>query len=146
MLGEYDSNDALKLLAKDQEDLLQYFSNNHTELLGAASEAVVFNKSDGQKLQLISLARGLLEFSGGREECQQHALNQDYTVNDNANTIGLSIGITGINQFGIFDPKEMHNALSKSKVFAENQDIDLVDYSQRLMESLPIGFQDGYWV
>lgn len=39
----------------------------------------------------------------------------------------ILVGVTGINRFGDFNPKEMYNALSKSKVFIKDIDISTLD-------------------
>ena len=101
----------------------------------------------GSELQMISLVRGLLELSGGIVDYQQYALDQGYTISDNLNLYMVLVGVTGINQFGDFDPKEMHNALLKSKVFSKDLDIGTLDtmgWSMQMMEFLPIGFPEGY--
>ena len=98
---------------------------------------------------MISLVRGLFELSGGLVDCRQHALDQEYTISDNLNLYMILVGVTGTNRFGDFDPKEMYDALSKSKVFVKDTDIgtlDLVGWSLQMMEFLPIGFPEGYLV
>ncbi len=82
-------------------------------------------------------------------DCRQHALDQGYTISDNLNLCMVLVGVTGTIQFGDFDPKEMHNALLKSKVFFKDSDIDTLDtmgWSMQMMEFLPIGFPEGYLV
>ena len=146
----YDSYKALELLAKDQADLLQPFQECRTDPFKALSERKAPIKMlHGSELQMISLVRGLLELSGGIVDCRQHALDQEYTISDNLNLYMVLVGITGTNQFGDFDPKEMHNALLKSKVFEKDSDIGTLDtmgWSMRMMEFLPIGFPEGYLV
>lgn len=149
-MGNCGSPLALDLLAKDQDDLLQPFQQGHTDLLETALEIEIPVKTlERSKLQSISLVRGLLEFSGGRVECRQHAFDQEYTASDNISLCGILIGITGTNRFGNFDSQKMYNALLKSKIFAEDSDIsalDTVKWSIEMMNFLPIGFSKGYLV
>jgi len=146
----YDSHEALELLTKDQADLLQPFQKCHTDPFKTLSERKAPIKTlRGSELQMISLVRGLFELSGGIVDCRQHALDQEYTNSDNLTLYMILVGVTGTNRFGDFDPKEMHSALSKSKVFVEDLDIgtlDTVGWSMRMMEFLPIGFPEGYLV
>jgi len=68
---------------------------------------------------------------------------------DNLSLYRVLVGVTGANRFGDFDPKEMYDALLKSNVFVKDEDIgtlDTVVWSMQLMESLPIGFPEGYLV
>ena len=145
----YDSYEALELLAKDQADLLQPFEKCHTDPFKTLSERKAPIKTlYGSELQMISLVRLLFELSGGIVECRQHTLDQEYTISDNLNLYIILVGVTGTNRFGEFDPKEMYSALLKSKVF-EDSDIstlDTVGWSMRMMEFLPIGFPEGYLV
>jgi len=149
-LEKCDSPLALDLLAKDHDDLLQPFRKDHMDLCEAALENEVPIKTlERSKLQTISLVRGLLEFSGGRVDCRQHAFDPEYTASDNLSQCGILIGITGINRFGNFDSEKMYNALLKSKVFAEDPDtsaLDTVTWSIHMMNFLPIGFPKRYLV
>ncbi len=82
-------------------------------------------------------------------DCRQHTLDQEYAMGDNLNLYGILVGVTGTNRFGDFDPKEMCDALLKSKVFVKDADIgslDTVRWSMQMMEFLPIGFPEGYLV
>lgn len=147
LLESYDSPFALKLLAKDEDDLLQPFRKGRS-LFEAASETEA-SILEGSGLHNISLLRRLLEFSGGMVECRQHALDRERSISDNVNLFGLLIGIVGTNRFGSFDSKQMHDALSKSGIFAGDSDIstlDTVEWSMQLMKILPIGFPKGYLV
>ncbi len=138
----------LELLAKDQADLLQPFQKCHTDPFKALSERKAPIKTlYGLELQMISLVRGLFELSGGIVDCRQHALDQEYTISDNLNLYMILVGVTGTNRFGDFDPKEMYDALSKSKVFVKDTGtLDLVGWSLQMMEFLPIGFPEGHLV
>lgn len=146
----YDSHEALGLLAKDQADLLQPFQKCHTDPFKTLSDEPQAHTKmlHGSELQMISLVRGLFELSGGIVDCRQHALDQEYTINDNLNLYMILIGVTGTNRFGDFDPKEMCNALLKSKVFVDSDigTLDTVGWSMRMMDFLPIGFPEGYLV
>lgn len=149
LLRNYNSRDALELFGKDQADLLQAFRKCHIDpfktLSGPKTPIMTLH---GSERQIISLLRGLLELSGGRVYCRQHALEQGFTTSDNVNLYGALVGIAGTNSFGNFDPKQMHDALLKSKVF---DDVDIstlntVEWSMQMMEFLPIGFSKGYLV
>ena len=98
---------------------------------------------------MISLIRAVLELAGGMVDCRQHVLGQEYAISDNFNLYKILVGVSGTNWFGNFDPKEMSNALLKSKVFNDDADIgtlDTVGWSMQMMEFLPIGFPEGYLV
>jgi len=146
----YDSSEALELFAKDQADVLQPFQKCHTNPFRALSDCKAPIKTlHGSELQTISLVRGLFELAGGIVDCRQHALDQEYTISDNFNLYMILVGVTGTNLFGDFDPKEMYNALLKSKVFVKDSDIgilDIVGWSRKMKEFLPIGFPEGYLV
>ncbi|KAL9045088.1 MAG: hypothetical protein Q9214_001826 [Letrouitia sp. 1 TL-2023] len=127
-MRSYDSCEGLELLAKDQADLLQPFQGCHKDPFKAlAGPMVPIKKSKGSELQIISLVRGLLELSGGTVDHRQHAFDQEYTISDNLDLYGTLVGVTNKNQFGDFDPKEMYNALLKSKVFVKDADVGTLD-------------------
>lgn len=146
----YDSHEALELLAKDEADLLQPFQKCRTDPFKTLSERKAPIKTlHGSELQMISLVRSLFELSGGIVDCRQHAFDQEYTISDNLNLYMILVGVTGTNRFGDFDPKEMYNALLKSKAFVKDSDIgtlDTVGWSMQMIEFLPIGFPEGYLV
>jgi len=150
LLRSYDSRLALELLAKDEDDLLQPFWKGRRVLFEAASETEASMKMlEGLKLHNISLLRCLLKFSGGRMERRQHALDPEHSISDNVNLFDLLIGIVDTNRFGSFDSKQMHDALSKSEIFAGDPDIstlNTVEWSMQLMNFLPIGFPEGYLI
>jgi len=139
-----DSCEALELRAKDQADWLQPFQKCHTDPFKGLLEPKRPTKTlHGSELQIISLVRALLELSGGREDCRQNRLDQEYSISDNL------VGVSGTNWFGDFNPKEMYKALSTSKVFIDDVDIgtlDLVGWSTQMMDFLPIGFPEGHLV
>ena len=92
---------------------------------------------------MICLVRGLLELSGGKVDCRQHALDQACTASENLSLCQTLVGVTGTNRFGHFDPKEMYSALSKSQTFVEDQKSgirDTIGWSMCMMKFLPIGF------
>jgi hypothetical protein len=139
LLQIYDTSPALELLSNGQDELLQVF----TGLSKTGS-----GESDSKEIQKISLVRFLLEFSGGREDFLQQKLSQEYTAMDNANLCGSLVGIAGSNYFGKFDTQEMLNALSKSKVFTDDdfRELNVVELSTQMMLYLPIGFPQGHLV
>jgi hypothetical protein len=65
-------------------------------------------------MQMISLVQRLLEFSGGKEDFEQHEFNKEFTANENANLCHDLLGITKSNFFRRFDMQNMLNALSTS--------------------------------
>ncbi len=146
----YDSYEALELFAKDQADLLQVIQKCYTDPFKALSECKApIKSSHGLELHMISLVRGLLELPGGTVDCRQHALDQEYTASDNLNLYMILVGVAGKKRSGDFNPREMYNALLKSKVFVKDSDIstlDTVGWTMRMMEYLPIGFPEGYMV
>ncbi len=99
-------------------------------------------------MQMISLVRLLLEFSGGREDFKQHKFDKEFTANENANLCCDLLGITGSNSFGRFNTQDILNALSTSRVFTGNdlQTINIVELSFQMMEFLPIGYRQGHLV
>ena len=75
-LRNYDSREGLELLAKDQDDLLQAFQRCYTDLFKALSAPMAPLKTlKASEIQIISLVRGLLKFSGGMVDCRQHRLD-----------------------------------------------------------------------
>ncbi len=60
-------------------------------------------------------------------ECRQHTLDPERSISDNVNLFDLLIDIAGTNQFGSFDSKQMHDALSKSEIFAGDLDISTLN-------------------
>lgn len=110
---------------------------------------VPYRVRDGLERQTTSLFRSLLESSGGRVELRQHDFGVDHTVSQNASLCAKLLGISCTRQFGRFDPKEMQNALSKSKLLAELSKPsapDTVEWKSLMMVQVPIGFPDNYLV
>jgi hypothetical protein len=133
LLQTYNVHPALELLSKDEDELLQVFTN--------LSKTGSRDPNDAE-IQKISLIRCLLELSGGRKYLRQHIFHDKYSTNNNANLYGSLIGITRSNCFGNFDSQKMLNALSTSPVFT-NDDIQMlnaVELSTEMIASLPIGF------
>jgi hypothetical protein len=99
-------------------------------------------------MQMISLVRCLLEFSGGREDFVQHKFDKEFTANENANLCRDLLGITGSSFFGRFDMQNMLDALSTSQVFTNNdlQTINIVELSFQMIDFLPIGYRQGHLV
>ena len=101
------------------------------------------------KQQIISLFRCFLEFSGGKADFRQHNFRGSYTTKQNAFFCANFLGVFCSRQFGRFDPKEMHSALCKAKLFAGFPTIDLPDtvkWSHRMMLHVPVGFPENYLV
>ena len=146
----YDTPSVLDILGRDQNEWLQPFQNGHTDLskvLLTADLPVWVRK--GQELQTILLFRRLIELSGGKVDCRQHDFGIDYTANQNASLCVSFLGVSCSGQFGRFDPEEMQDALSKSKLFAELSKPDLpdtIEWSLRVMKLVPVGFPENYLV
>jgi hypothetical protein len=140
LLQNYDTPSAIHLLEKDQEEVLQVFRKDPADLLKAVS-AKYQNPKSG--FHIIALLRGLLEFCDGRKDFQQHEFDQECTTNDNVNLYGSLVGVTGSNCFGNFDSQAMRSALSKSKVYADEDvyTLDISELSSQMIRFLPIGFQ-----
>jgi len=79
------------------------------------------------KLHNISLLRCLLKFSGDRMKRRQHALDSEHLISDNVNLFDLLIDIVDTNSFESFDLKQMHDALLKFEIFAEDSDISTLN-------------------
>lgn len=127
-LRSYNSYKALKLLAKDQANLLQPFQKCYTDPFKALLEPKALTKTlHGSELQIISLVRGLLELSGGIVNCRQYALDQEYAISDNLNLYRILVGVTDTNSFGDFDRKKRYNMLLKSNVFIKDAEISALD-------------------
>ena len=153
LLRDYDSQQALELLTKDEDDLLQLLLEGHPNLFEAASEDGVPTKPSYRlELHTISLIRAVLEFSEGKVDCRQHVFDQGYTSSDNASLYGRLLGVAdnaGINPMEGFDPEQMCNTLLKSKAFAEGPDISLlevIEWNTRIVDFLPIGFREEHLV
>ena len=150
LLRSYDSRLALELLTKDEDDLLQSFWKSRKVLFKTVSEIETLMKMlKDLKLYNISLLRCLLKFSDDRVKRRQHALDSKHLISNNVNLFDLLIDIVDTNRFGSFDSKQMHDALSKSEIFAEDSDIstlNTVKWSMQLMNFLPIDFPKRYLV
>lgn len=151
LVKDYDTPSVIKLLQKDQDELLEAFRKDYADLLKAAPEI----SQQTAEFHRISLRRRLLVFAGGKDDFRQRKVDPKYTADDNANFYGSLVGITGSNRFGSFDPQELCKALSRSKVFANDDHVlDIASLTSQMMASLPIGpapepsgrFSDQYWV
>lgn len=98
---------------------------------------------------MISLIRDLFELFDNIVNCQQHALDQEYTNSDNLTLYMILIDVIDTNRFENFNSKKMHNALSKFKVFVEDLNIDTLNtmkWSMRMMKFLSINFSEKYLI
>lgn len=157
MVDDYDTVVVLKLLEKDEDQLLQAFWDLHTDLSDyLPSKITNFKARDGcltaaqneAEFHKLSLFRFLAELAGSKKDVQQHKLDLRYPVNYNTNIYGSILGISGSKRFGTFDSQKMLGALSKSPVFPGDTicKLDVIKFSATLMSQLPIGFPDGYLV
>src|SRR5277367_2762009 len=81
LLQTYDGPPALKVLEKDQEELLQVFTD--LSKVGPSERSCA-------EIQRVSLVRFLLEFSGGRVDAKQHE-RYPHTTGDNLSQYGSLI-------------------------------------------------------
>ncbi len=150
LLKSYDSRLALEILTKDEDNLLQSFWKSRKVLFETASEIETSMKMlKDLKLHNISLLWCLLKFSDDRMKRWQHALDSEHSISDNINLFNLLIDIVDTNSFENFDLKQMHDALSKSKIFAEDSDmstLNTVKWSMQLMNFLFINFSKKYLI
>jgi len=79
------------------------------------------------KLHNISLLQCLLKFSDDRVKHLQHALDSEHSISNNINLFDLLIDMIDTNSFENFDLKQMHDALLKSKIFAEDSDMSTLN-------------------
>lgn len=76
---------------------------------------------------MISLVRGLFEFSSDIVDYRQHVLDQKYITSDNLNLYMILVDVVDTKRFGDFDSKEIFKALLKFKVFVKDLDIGTLD-------------------
>lgn len=103
----------------------------------------------GLEQQRISLFRSFLEFSDGKVDLRQHDFGMDFTTSQNTSLCASFLGIFCSGQVGRFDPEEMQDVLSKSKLFAEQSKPDIpntLDWGLGMMTHVPVGFPDDYLV
>jgi hypothetical protein len=134
---------AFDLLRKDEDQLLQGFRQDYTDLL----EDVPTYQQDAE-FHSISLYWLLFVSCGAKDNFRPCKFDPKYTAKDNANIIGSLVGISGSNCFGDFDSQAMLNALSNSKVFTHHEIsmLDIGNLTSKMTKSLPIGFPKGHLV
>lgn len=147
---DYETPSALDIRERDLNEWLQPFRQGHTDLSKLLMTAdFPVGTREGLKQQTISIFRSILELSDDKVDCRQHDFGLDFTTSQNASLCASLLGVSGSRQFGRFDPEEMQVALSKSKLFAGLPKADLPDpleWSLRMMKSVPVGFPDNYLV
>ena len=130
----------------DNDDLLQPFRNNQTDLSELANEGdIPIGMRKSHERQTTSLFRRAFEEAGGRVDNRQHDIDVDYTADENAHLCASFLGVSCLSRFGHFNSEEMHNALSRSKIFAETSSSDIPnvhDWSLRIMKYVPFGFSN----
>jgi hypothetical protein len=139
---DHNSSDAHEYLERDQAGLIESLQ---------LSLPIPPKRTNRGEAQITSLVRALLELSGGRMDPLQHGFDDEYTANENADLYASVLGITRTRQFGDFDSEEMRimcTTLSKSLVFSKLIicEQDLREWTTRMIEFLPIGFEKGYLV
>ena len=103
----------------------------------------------GLEWQTISLFRSVLEFSGGKVDCEPHHFGLNYTTRQNASLCASLLDVSCSRPFGRFDPKEMQGALLKPKILVElsvPNAPDIFELSLRMMGLVPVGFPENYLV
>ena len=126
--------------------MLQIFKRLSAGWLRVASEYAAPLKSSLRHACL--LLRAALELCGGRVEPRQHAFDRERTVADNVQLYSYLVSIVGVTDvgFGNLDPKEMYNAFTRSKLSADESEADTVQWIDRIKNSLPVWYPDGYLV
>lgn len=143
----YDSYETLELFAKNQVDLLQSFQKCYTNSFKALLNCKTSIKTlHDSKLQLISLIRDLFEFFNDIVNCQQHAFDQEYTINDNFNLYKTLIDVINTKRFENFDSKKMYNVLLKFKVFLDIDTLNTMRWRMQMMKFLFIDFSKRYMI
>lgn len=94
------------------------FETDLSELVNAGDTPIEMRKS--QEIQTTSIFRW---DSGGRVDNRQHEIDIDYTAGENAHLCASLLRFPCSRRFGHFDLKEMHSALSRSKIFAQASSI-----------------------
>ncbi len=140
LLQDYNTPSVIQLLEKDQDEVLQAFRKDPTDLFKAASAKCQRRKAEAH---LIGLVRRLFIFSGSQDDPHQLKLDQEYTAIDNFNLYGSLVGVAGSNRFGNFDLQGMLSALSRSKAITGEyiDTLDIAGLRSQMMTFLPIGFQ-----
>ena len=138
---DHSSDDAQTCLDSDGEDLVE-------GLLVALHILVPPKRTKLNETQITSIVRALLELSGGRVDARQHRFDGEYTASENADLCASLFDIPRTNQSGDVNSKEMCNTLSKSPMFFEvtTSAQDLEGWIIKTMDSLYLGFQEGYLV
>lgn len=138
---DHDSTNAHIYLESSPDDLLENLEHSLSTFLPA-------QRTRGDEAQITSLTRALLEFSGGRVDCQQHGFAEEYTINENTDLYASLLEIMPTNRFGDFDLEKMRNALLNSPVFAGMTICasDLKQWTAKMITRLPIGFREGHLV
>ncbi|KAG9229879.1 hypothetical protein BJ875DRAFT_521732 [Amylocarpus encephaloides] len=141
-LKDHHTPSAIQLLEKDQDGVLQAFQKDPADLF----QAVPTTSQDRQtEVHLIALVRRLLILAGGPADSPRVKLDPKYTAMENLNLYGSLVGITGSHQFGPFDSRPLHKALSESRVSANGDCmLDIASLTCQMMASLPIGFPPGH--
>ncbi len=138
LLEDYNTPSAIQLLEKNQDEVLQPFRKDSTDLFTSA-------KCQNRKAetQLTGLVRRVFIFAGGLEDVHQLKFDQEYTGIDNHNLLGSLVNVTGSNPFKNLDLQATLNALYKSKAITNEyiNTLDIAEFISKLMTLLPIGFQ-----
>ena len=138
--NDYNSPSALKLLEKDEKELLRCFWKVNWDLPTADSMAGS-NKNHRIQRHETSLIQKVFKLAGGCPQNDlQHDLDPGVTAFENARICGHVVGIDGSNSFGNFDAQKMCDALSKSKLLANVSKFEIATLTSQIIPSVLIGY------
>lgn len=134
---------AFELLGKDEDQLLEGFRHDHTNLL-----EVVSSYQRDAEYHKLSVCWSVLASCGVKNDFRPRKFDPKYTYKENADIIGALVGISGPNHFGDFDSQAMLNDLSYSKIFTQDEIsmLDIAKLTSEMATSLQIGFPKGHLV
>jgi hypothetical protein len=142
LLEDYNHPEAIQLLDKDQDEVLQAFRKDHVDLFAAASTKYQRHKAEAH---LIGLVRRLLILAGGPEDPHQLKFDREYRAIYNLNLLTSFVGINRSNRICNLDFQAILSALYKSKAIANEHinTLNIFEFFSKLIILLPIGFQSS---
>lgn len=142
-LGLNLSSNDYSLLERDQNDWLQQFRNDQTNLFELLNTTYIPTRErKSREKQTTSIFRRLFECFGGTLDSRQHDIDLDYTARENESLCASRLHVFYSCRFGCFDSKEMHSTLSSSKIFAGTSSSNLPnahEWSLCIMARMPVG-------
>lgn len=113
------SND-YSLLERDQNDWLQQFRNDQTNLFELLNTTYIpTQERKSRKKQTTSIFRRLFECFGDTLNSRQHDIDLNYIARENEFLCASRLHVFYSCRFECFDSKKMHSILSSFKIFAE---------------------------